>query len=122
MYITNFIISHQFKKVNNYLLVLTTLHKRRLDNKERRGKKTAYVVSCIDDNDKAFCKRIRTKKDAMKYFKLLPSYCENYGKEGLMKIWDEVDKCFNFKITLNKDYIISLPLIVENSINQFRQK
>lgn len=105
------IISQDCYKVDNYLVVLTEVKRCRLSNKDMRGSKSAYIVSCIDTTAKegeqeAFCKRIRTKKDARKYYQLLFSYLKNYGKEGLMKVWDEVDKCFDYKVCINKDHTI----------------
>lgn len=98
--------------------------------KRRGGEKNGYIVSCLDTTAKdgeqeAFCKRIRTKKDANKYFRILPNYCKNFGKDGLMKIWDEVDKSFDYKITLNKDYTICPRLVVDevkNNLTTFFQQ
>ena len=69
-------------------------------------------MAAKEDEQDAFCKRIRNKKEAYKYFRLLPNYCKNYGKEGLMSVWNEVEKCFDYKITLNKDYIIQPRCVV----------
>ena len=103
----------------NFLIHLTAilLYDLNLHKKNRGGEKTGFIVSCIDmtakeDEQDAFCKRIRNKKEAYKYFRLLPNYCKNYGKEGLMAVWNEVEKCFDYKITLNKDYTIPLPCVV----------
>ena len=105
------IISQDWYWFDNYLVVMSKIERCRLSNKDMRGRKFAYIVSCIDTTAKegeqeAFCKRIRTKKDAFKYFTLLFSYLKNYGKDGLMKVWDEVDKSFNYKICINKDHTI----------------
>lgn len=103
----------------NFLIHLAAIFLYDLNHakKNRGGEKTGFIVSCIDmtakeDEQDAFCKRIKNKKDAYKYFKLLPNYCKNYGEEGLMKVWNEVEKCFRYKITLNKDYTIPLRCVV----------
>lgn len=97
----------------NFLIHLAaiSLYDLNLHKKNRGGEKTGFIVSCInmaakEDEQDAFCKRIRNKKEAYKYFRLLSNYCKNYGKEGLMAVWNEVEKCFDYKITLNKDYTI----------------
>ena len=97
----------------NFLIHLAAISLYDLNHlkKNRGGEKTGFIVSCIDMTAKegeqeAFCKRIRTKKDARKYYQLLFSYLKNYGNEGLMKVWDEVEKCFNYKVCINKDHTI----------------
>lgn len=104
----------------NFLIHLAAISLYDLNHhkKNRGGEKTGFIVSCIDmtakeDEQDAFCKRIKNKKEAYKYFRLLPNYCKNYGKEGLMKVWNEVEKCFDYKITLNKDYIIQPRCVVD---------
>lgn len=106
--------------VDNYLLVISKIERYRLFKKDMRGNKFAYIVSCIDTTAKdcltdSFSKRIRTKKDAYKYFINLIGYLENYGKDGLMKVWEEVEKCFNYNITLNKDYTIHPWVVVQHT-------
>ena len=110
---TDKIIHTEFLSEGRYLIVLSAISLYYLDypKKNRGGKKIGYIVSCIDTTAKegeqeAFCKRIRTKKDARKYYQLLFSYLKNYGNEGLMKVWDEVEKCFNYKVCINKDHTI----------------
>ena len=103
----------------NFLIHLAAISLYDLNHlkKNRGGEKIGFIVSCIDmtakeDEQDAFCKRIRNKKEAYKYFRLLPNYCKNYGKKGLMGVWNEVEKCFHYKITLNKDYTIPLRCVV----------
>ena len=120
---TDKIIAQDWYWFNNYLVVMSKIERYRISKKDMRGHKFAYIVSCIDSTAKdfeqeAFCKRIRTKKDAFKYFTLLFSYLKNCGKDGLMKVWDEVDKCFNYKITLNKDYTIHPWVVVQHAKNK----
>lgn len=115
---TDKIISQGWCWVDNYLLVISKIERYRLFKKDMRGNKFAYIVSCIDTTAKdcltdSFSKRIRTKKDAYKYFISLFGYLENYGKDGLMKVWEEVEKCFNYNITLNKDYTICPWVVVQ---------
>lgn len=112
----------EFITVGNYIISLSAISLYYLDypKKNRGGEKIGYIVSVIDTNAKddeheSFCKRIRTKKDAYKYFRTLPNYCKNFGEEGLMKVWDEVDKCYNHKITLNKDYTIHPWVVVQHT-------
>ena len=109
----------EYQMEGNFLIHLAAIFLYDLNHskKNRGGEKTGFIVSCIDmtakENEQdAFCKRIRNKKDAYKYFKLLPNYCKNYGKKGLMGVWNEVEKCFDYKITLNKDYTIPLRCVV----------
>jgi hypothetical protein len=115
----------EFITVGNYIISLSAISLYYLDypKKNRGGEKIGYIVSVIDTNAKedehdSFCKRIRNKKDAYKYFKNLPNYCKNFGEEGLMKVWDEVDKCFDYKITLNKDYTIHPWVVVQHAKNK----
>lgn len=115
----------EFITVGNYIISLSaiSLYYLNYPKKNRGGVKIGYIVSVIDTNAKdfeqeSFCKRIRNKKDAYKYFKTLPNYCKNFGEEGLMKVWDEVDKCFNYKITLNKDYTIHPWVVVQYTKNK----
>lgn len=117
---TDKIISEHWYWVNKYLIVLSKIERYRLSKKDKRGRKFAYIVSCInttakDGEQEAFCKRIRTKKDAYKYFTFLFGYLKNYGKDGLMKVWNEVEKCFNYKITINKDYTIHPWVVVHHA-------
>lgn len=111
----------------NFLIHLAAIFLYDLNHskKNRGGEKTGFIVSCIDmtakkDEQDSFCKRIRNKKDAYKYYRLLPNYCKNYGKEGLMGVWNEVEKCFHYKITLNKDYTIP-PRCVVNYVKDMLQ-
>lgn len=117
------IIEHYYTKIDNYLIILTKLDACRLNTKERRGNKYGYVVSCVDlkseHGQKAFIKRIHKRKDACKYFRLLPAYCIAHGKQGLMKIWDEIDKSFDIKVTLNKDYIIYPAVAYEHALKLY---
>ena len=106
--------------VDNYIISLSaiSLYYLNYPKKNRGGEKIGYIVSVIDidareDEKESFCKRIRYKKDAYKYFKVLPNYCKNFGREGLMKIWNEVDKYFDYDITLNKDYTIHPWIVVQ---------
>lgn len=115
---TDKIISQGWCWVDNYLLVISKIERYRLFKKDMRGNKFAYIVSCIDTTAKdcltdSFSKRIRTKKDAYKYFISLFGYLENYGKDGLIKVLEEVEKCFIYNITLNKDYTIHPWVVVQ---------
>lgn len=119
----------EFITVDNYIISLSAISLYYLDypKKNRGGEKMGYIVSVIDTNSKknekeAFCKRIRNKKDAYKYFKTLPNYCKNFGKNGLIKIWDEVDKCFDYKITLNKDYTIHPWVVVQHTKSVYKNE
>ncbi|MBO5827192.1 MAG: hypothetical protein J6R59_01765 [Paludibacteraceae bacterium] len=124
---TDKIISEDWYWFNDYLVVMSKIERYRLSKKDMRGRKFAYIVSCIDTTAKdweieAFCARIRTKKDAFKYFTLLFSYLGNYGKDGFMKVWDEVDKCFDYKITLNENYTIHPWAIVRHAKSVYKNE
>ena len=38
-----------------------------------------------------------------------------------MKVWDEVDKCFDYKITLNKDYTIHPWVVVQHAKTLYKK-
>lgn len=132
MHDTKRIISQTYTQVNNYLLILTKLHAYRSGIKKRRGWKYGYIVSCVDlssiaecseyNDYKVFIKRIHKKKDAWRYYTLLPSYCKNHGKEGLMSIWEVVNKSFADKLHWDKDCVISPYSAYNNAVELYLSK
>lgn len=126
MHDTKRIISHTYTQVDNYLLILTKLHAYRYGTKKRRGWKYGYIVSCMDLNStkeygyyRVFIKRIHKKKDAWRYYTLLPSYCKNHGKESLMLVWEAVNKSFADKLEWNKDYTITPYTAYKNAVELY---
>ena len=110
-----------FSEVGDYLIYKTKVMLRHLDypKKNRGGQKFGYVVTCVAKNQKdgeqdCFCKRIKNYKDACKFYQFLHNYCNSYGQDGLMKVWEKVEECFDDEITFNKDYCISLYTITEH--------
>ena len=112
----------RYYKQGNYYVALTAveLYPASGNKKLRGGLKRGYVVSVINAFPKpgeqdAFCKRIKNKKDAEKYYQLVGSYCKSFGDGGLINIWENIDKHFQWKITHFKDYYIPLPVIVSEA-------
>lgn len=109
----------RYYKQDNYYVALTgvELYPSSGNKKLRGGVKRGYVVSVINSSPKpgeqdAFCKRIKNKKDAEKYYQLAGTYCRSFGDGGLINIWENIDKHFPWKIIHFKDYYISLSVIV----------
>ena len=112
----------RYYKQGNYYVALTAveLYPASGNKKLRGGLKRGYVVSVINSSPKpgeqdAFCKRIKNKKDAEKYYQLAGTYCRSFGDGGLINIWENIDKHFQWKITHSKDYYIPLPVIVSET-------
>ena len=109
----------RYYKQGNYYVALTEieLYPASGNKKRRGGSKRGYVVSVINSlsnpgEQDAFCKRIKNKKDAEKYYQLVGTYCRYFGDGGLMNLWENIDKHFPWKIIHSKDYYISLSVIV----------
>lgn len=122
------IIYSEYFIMGKYLIACTETIRYRLGKKGKRGRdKIAYMVSCIDmaakeGEQQGFCKRVGKKKDAMKYHFLLAIYCKNYGEGGLMRVWSEVEKYFDYKICINKDYTITPYVAMEYCKKDFKKK
>lgn len=112
----------RYYKQSNYYVALTgiELYPASGNKKLRGGLKHGYVVSVINSFPKhgeqdAFCKRIKNKKDAEKYYQLVGAYCRSFGDGGLMNIWENIDKHLQWKIIHFKDYYIPLSVIVSEA-------
>lgn len=113
------IVFTEYYKQGNYYVALTRIELYpEYDNKKLRGgPKFGYVVSVINSLPKpgehdAYCKRIRKKKDAEKYYQSIGDYCRSYGGGGWMNLLENIDKYFPWKIIDNKDYYIATEVIV----------
>lgn len=109
----------RYYKQGNYYVALTgvELYPSSGNKKLRGGVKRGYVVSVINSLPKhgeqdAFCKRIKNKKDAEKYYQLVGAYCSSCGSSGLMNLWENIDNHFPWKIIHSKDYYIPLSVVV----------